>query len=101
MASRQAQKWALKLAKGDSLAVLLKEDCALDPLFLRFFSTGLSCGRPAQMLFSYTEAGFHRLKQDLKRISALLQTAAYGSIGILALSMYQIMLAPLQMLESF
>lgn len=101
MAARSANHWLKQLRKGIEFKQIVLQDRQFDPLFIRFMLTGMQGDHLQVLLETYTDAGLQSLETELKKISAILQAFAYGSIGFLALSVYQILLAPMQMLETF
>lgn len=100
-ASMLARKWKKNLSKGDSLFSCICKDRRLDPAFIRFFQIGGQVSLMESMMKAYQESALLRLQRITKKVSNYILYFAYGSVGLLAVSVYQIMLAPLNLLESF
>lgn len=100
-ASLLAKSWKKKLKAGSSFFAALQKDPRLDPAFLRFFEIGLHGSLMPQMMAAYSKSAVMKLEKTMKKLSNWILCLAYGSVGILAISVYQVMLAPLTMLESF
>lgn len=94
------QKWSRQIEKGVSLNTCILKDRRLDSLFVRFFEIGLSGSRIEQMMHAYQKSSTLVFERQLSHISSTLLYTAYGFVGVLALSLYQIMLEPLEMLEA-
>lgn len=97
----RAKRWKKKLSRGISLMACLSADPGIDPVMLRFLQAGMECGKPWSVLESYQASAMPVLNRHLKKISLALQCASYGGIGLLVLSMVQVMMAPLNMLQTF
>lgn len=100
-ASLLTKRWKKQLQKGYSIAQCILEDIRLDPTFVRFFSLGLQGSIMAQMMSAYQKSALMILEKKVKRLSNWILYLAYGCVGILATSVYQMMLEPLMMLNSF
>lgn len=53
------------------------------------------------LLNSYRKQTLIQIEKELKQFSVYIQCLAYGSVGMLCISVYQVMLAPLNMLSTF
>lgn len=95
------QRWRAQLQKGYSISQCILEDSRLDSTFIRFFSLGLQGSIMVQMMNAYQKSALVILEKKVKYLSNWILYLAYGCVGILAASVYQIMLEPLMMLESF
>lgn len=93
------KRWQKQLDAGWPLMRCIEEDRRLDPLFARFFSVGSSGLAMESMMQAYAKSSAFRFEKKLSKISNALLYTAYGFVGVLALSLYQIMLEPLSMLE--
>lgn len=100
-ASVIARKWSSALKNGCSLFDCIQKDKRLDPAFIRFFEVGLNGSAMEQMMQAYQQRALTVLERKMKKLSNWVLYLAYGSVGLLAISVYQIMLAPLSMLNSF
>lgn len=100
-ASLLASSWSQQLKAGRSLYSCLEQDRRIDPAFLRFFQIGLHGSLIVKMMEAYQKSTLLQLERLMKKLSGWILCFAYGSVGLLAVSVYQIMLAPLGMLESF
>lgn len=100
-ASILSQHWKKKLSKGYSLIACIEQDERLDETFVRFFEIGSQVSMMETMMKAYQESSLLKLERMTKKISNYILYFAYGSVGLLAISVYQIMLAPLNLLESF
>lgn len=100
-ASILSRHWNKKLSLGYSLMNCIRQDDRLDEMFIRFFEIGSQVSMMETMMKSYQESSILKLERITKKISNYILYFAYGSVGLLAISVYQIMLAPLNLLESF
>ena len=96
-----AKRWHYQLKQGKSLAQCIAADHRLDPTFQRFFSIGVQGSTMSHMMAAYQKSALLILEKKVKHLSNWLLYLAYGCVGILAACVYQIMLEPLTMLESF
>lgn len=96
-----AEKWLKSMHLGNSFSSCLKQEPLLDPAFVRFFLTGINAGRTVSLLRQYQETAIVQIEKTIRQISLWIQILSYSGIGLLAISVYQIMLAPLSMLGSF
>lgn len=96
-----AEKWLKSMHLGNSFSSCLKQEPLLDPAFVRFFLTGINAGRTVSLLRQYQETAIVQIEKTVRQISLWIQILSYSGIGLLAISVYQIMLAPLSMLGSF
>ncbi len=95
-----ARKWAKALSKGKSLFDCIRQDSRLDALFVQFFEIGLNASMMEKMMQAYQKSALMILEKKMKRIANWTMYLAYGSVGLLAISVYQVMLAPLSILET-
>lgn len=100
-ASILSRQWKKKLSQGYSLFTCIAQDDRLDETFIRFFEIGSQVSMMSAMMKAYQESSLLKLERITKKISNYILYFAYGSVGLLAISVYQIMLAPLNLLESF
>lgn len=96
-----ARGWKRKLKKGWSWKRILESDPCLDPMFVRLFVLGMESQTLEKMMRTYQKSALQALEKSAKRFSKSVLLAAYSFVGILALSVYQMMLEPLSMLETF
>lgn len=82
-----ARKWSKSLSKGKSL-------------FVQFFEIGLNASLMEKMMQAYQKSALMILEKRMKKLANYTLYLAYGSVGILAVSVYQVMLAPLSILET-
>ena len=94
------KRWKKKMERGISFQQCIETDRHLDPLFIRFFRLGSSTARMKEMMEAYQKSATIRFEKKLKKLSNILLYTAYAFTGVLALSLYQIMLEPLAMLET-
>lgn len=93
-------QWEAESKKGHPLSGLIQKDRRLDAAFVHCFLTGVSGQTMSKLMEAYQKSALFRLEKSMKKFSQILLLFAYGFIGLLALSIYQIMLEPLTMLES-
>lgn len=96
-----AKRWRNQLKNGQALAQCIAQDRRLDPTFQRFFAIGLQGLNMPQMMAAYQKSALLILEKKIKHLSNWLLYFAYGCVGLLAMSVYQMMLEPLTMLENF
>lgn len=94
-------QWTRKLKRGKSMQSILESDPRLDPSFVRLFVLGMQSQSLSRMMGVYQKNALMKLEKSAKKFSKSVLLVAYGFVGILALSVYQMMLEPLSMLESF
>ena len=95
-----ARKWSKSLRKGRSLFECVQKDSRLDSLFVQFFEIGLNASIMEKMMQAYQKSALMILEKRMKKLANYTLYLAYGSVGILAVSVYQVMLAPLSILET-
>lgn len=97
---RWAGVWEKKMEEGTSFLQAVMEQEELDPLFKRTMQIGVESGRLPWMLENYASLVQKQLEQKVRKLSVVIQCLSYGCVGTLCLSVYQIMLAPLNMLST-
>lgn len=90
-----------KLQQGYSFDLIFKESNYFDVSFQKFFKIGLQNGSLSIMLDIYIEKSRKEIQQSIKKISRWIQIVSYGSVACLVITVYQIMLLPLNMLSTF
>lgn len=95
-----ARQWAKALNQGKSLFECIRQDSRLDALFVQFFEIGLNASIMEKMMQAYQKSALMILEKKMKRLANWTMYFAYGSVGLLAISVYQVMLAPLSILET-
>lgn len=98
--SLHAKNWMAKMEKGSRLEECLKEDRMIDPVFLTFLQVGMESGKTALLLKNYQKQTLIQIEKSIKKISLWIQCLSYGCVGALCISVYQVMLAPLNMLNT-
>lgn len=93
------QSWIREIEAGKSLEACIRRERRLEDRFIRFFEIGLETSRMEEMMQAYQQGRLLLFEKQLSQFSRYLLYAAYGFVGILAISVYQIMLEPLSMLE--
>lgn len=94
------RRWMKEMKSGFSLYQCIQKDERLDPLFIRFFEIGAKGSRMQDMMKTYQKSSALIFEKKLKTFTTILLYISYAFVGVLALSVYQIMLEPLTMLES-
>lgn len=89
------------LLKGKDLYTALAAVDGLDASLLYFVKTGLYTSRTAPMLTLYFEQSLQKLEETIKKLSLSIQLFSYTAVGFLVITVYQVMLMPLNMLSSF
>lgn len=90
-------KQSLKEGKKLNEAVCQR---GLDPLLPRFLKLAIYAGSPIEMLEQYQTIALARYSARLNAVTISMQIAAYVSIGILVVLIYQILLMPINILGS-
>lgn len=98
-ACTMAKSWQKKLQAGRCLEDIIKTDPLLDPLFVHFARIGLESGTMASMLHGACSLLERKVSQQTDRLCQGMCALAYGFVGLLAVSLYQTMLAPMNMLS--
>lgn len=98
--SSGAEIWLTKMNRGVSFEACLCQEKMLDPVFLRFLVTGFETGKIRTLLESYRKQVLIQIEKQMKKISLTIQCLSYGCVGMLCISVYQVMLAPLNMLNT-
>lgn len=96
-----AQEIKHSLQSGQSFQQAIEACVRLDPSFLSFVSIGLNTGRIETLLEAYEKKTLDQLHTLVKTVSQSLQLISYAMVGVLVFVFYQIMLAPLNLLDSF
>lgn len=89
-----------QLERGQSLSMAIQSIDSFDPLFVRFFELGLYACSLLQLVKLYSDKALLRISYLFKTVALRLQLVAYACIGVLVIVVYQILLAPLNMLQS-
>lgn len=87
------------LQKGKTILEILRSIPTLDTSFIPLFQIGLETNT-SKLLKIYISKTSFTLSKEIKRISIAIQIMAYSSVGLMVLLVYQIMLMPLNMLNS-
>lgn len=95
-----ARTWISEMEQGSRLEECLKEDSLIDPVFLTFFQVGMESGKTVMLLKSYQKQTLLQIEKSVRKISVWIQCLSYGCVGALCISVYQVMLAPLNMLNT-
>lgn len=88
-----------QLQKGKTFMEILQSISIMDPGFIPLFQIGLETN-VSKLLNIYIQKTTHVLSKEIKRFSIGVQILAYSSVGLMVLFVYQIMLMPLNMLNS-
>ncbi len=97
----EAREWNRKMRIGYRFEEILKDCEWIDPIFLTFLEVGMESSQVVSLLNSYRKQTLIQIEKELKQFSVYIQCLAYGSVGMLCISVYQVMLAPLNMLSTF
>lgn len=98
---RCADAWLKKMEQGMSFCECIVSDPALDPSFQIFMQTGIESAHTEQLLQAYYQKTLTNLEKAAKKLSLSLQLLSYGCVGVLVITVYQVMFIPLNMLDSF
>lgn len=93
---KQIQK---ELHKGHTLIQSL-EYCQMDQEFIRFVNMGLHTSSIKELLWLYHQKVQKDLEQKTKKISLYIQIISYISVGIVVMTVYQILLLPMNILNT-
>lgn len=99
--SRTARQWHRQMKKGISLEECIRRQSSLDPAWIPFFLCGLESGQMGTLLEGYRKQTQASLIKSFKKGALYIQLFSYSTIGVLVLTVYQGMLSPLNMLNSF
>ena len=94
------ERLRLSLMAGNELSQAVMREAAIDPDIAPYFSLGLAQGELSKMLEVYQKRTLSRLEQSLKKRLRQLSLASYVSVGVLAVHVYQVLLAPMNILNS-
>ena len=93
---KQIQK---ELHQGHTLIQSL-EYCQMDQEFIRFVNMGLHTSSIKELLWLYHQKVQKDLEQKTKKISLYIQIISYISVGIVVMTVYQILLLPMNILNT-
>lgn len=74
--------------------------CHMDEEFVRFFTMGLHTSSTKELLHLYQQKVQKELEQKAKKLSLYIQIGSYTSVGIVVLTVYQILLVPMNVLNT-
>lgn len=95
-----AQQIEDKLLKGMSLDECLKEQKWLDKSFIKHWHIGSHTQNMEAAMIQYQDFQSEQWKRLLKRTGKSIQVFSYGFVAGMVILVYQIMLVPLQLLET-
>ncbi|WP_297237213.1 type II secretion system F family protein [uncultured Faecalicoccus sp.] len=72
-----------------------------DTDFIRYFQMGLHTSNLESMLSLYNDKLKQKVNKEIQRMSLVMQCISYLSVGIVVLVIYQLLLMPLNLLNSF
>lgn len=96
-----ANQFSSYFKKGISFMDCLYKIHRLDPVFIRFVSIGIKSKEIDSLLHAYEEKTLYELEKKVSSASRVFQLFSYGMVAILIFLFYQILLGPLNMLETF
>lgn len=89
---------SMKLQQGEEMLQVIEQMPYLDLTFKRFFKIGFYTQNLEGCLYDYCEFQKREFKKILKTSSKLVSSIAYALIAILVISIYQLLLMPLDMI---
>lgn len=89
-----------KVEQGSELPIVIQQHPYLCEMFQMNFAIGVKTGTLADCLEDYLIFQEERWLMSIHRASTLTQVISYGFVGFLVIMVYQILLVPLQLLES-
>lgn len=93
------QDMMLKLKQGEEMLRVIENQSYLDPTFKQFFKMGYYTQNLENILNDYCEFQRNEFKKLLKISSKIVSGMAYMLIAILVISIYQLLLLPLDMIH--
>lgn len=90
-----------QLESGEDLAMMIQNQKHFQRQFKFFFSIGIYTQNLSSALRDYKEFQENAWMKKLKTASVLIQVSAYSFIGIMIVLIYQMMLLPLELLNTF
>ena len=90
-----------QLEQGISFLDCIQNSSALDPIFIRFATIGSHSNQVDKVLLAYEKNTLEKLEQKVKKVSSFFQLFSYAMVAILLFVFYQIMLVPMNILETF
>lgn len=90
-----------KILAGENFMEILCSVERMDEKFKFFVRSGMETMDLPLLLELYCQQTLLKLKQKAKKLSLLIQCVSYGCVGVLVITVYQIMLMPLNMLNTF
>lgn len=90
-----------QLQKGEEMVHIIEHEPYFDERFKQFFKLGYYTLEMENTLSDYCEYQKNEFKKILKRSSTIISTCAYMLIAILIVSIYQLLLLPLDMMNQF
>lgn len=88
-----------RLNQGEKLELVI-DSISFDPTFIKFFKMGIKTGSLDKILQLYQKQAKSAFEKYINRIISGIQIISYVSVGMLVLVVYQIMLVPLNMLNT-
>lgn len=89
-----------QLETGNDLLTIYEQHPFIDASFTKSWSIGLYTQKMSEALMDYMKRQEHQWLRQIKRIGIGIQCGAYAFVAFMVLLVYQIMLVPLQILET-
>ncbi|MBP3853375.1 MAG: type II secretion system F family protein [Erysipelotrichaceae bacterium] len=99
--SYTAKRIRTDLSQGHSFLQCVQQTKTLDPSFVQFLNIGMQSGQPDSLLKAYEGKTLDDLTRWVKRTSGMIQIFSYIMVAVLIFVFYQIMMVPLNLLETF
>lgn len=96
-----AQNIADALAQGEEITDSLKKQRWIEPGFVQSWQIAQHTQQLAEVLSQYQKRQEEQWKEYLKRFGVIIQVFTYSFVAGMVILVYQILLLPLQLLESF
>lgn len=90
-----------QLEKGVSLLDALHSEFGKDPLFMRCIQLGMNSSNLLHILPIYQSRTLYDIQAHIKKYILFVQLFSYTSVAILVLVFYQVLLLPLNLLQTF
>ncbi len=95
-----AKQMKLQLEAGKTIEESFREIAWIDEVFIKNWLIGIHTQNMEQVLQQYQSYQMDRWKHYLKRLGQAIQVFSYGFVACMVVLVYQIMLVPLQLLET-
>lgn len=89
------------LEQGISFLDSIQKIEFLDPTFVRFVKIGAHSSQMDKILSAYEQTTLEQLRHKVKRASGYFQIFSYAMVAVLLFVFYQVMLVPMNILDSF